>query len=61
MKKIRIIELLHTIRANLVAFLSIAMFVCLGVGLFLGIQWTGLAVQSAAKLRRCAATFGAGV
>ena len=48
MKKIRIIELLHTIRANLVAFLSIAMFVCLGVGLFLGIQWTGLAVQSAA-------------
>ena len=39
MKRIRLVELLAEIKSNLVAFLSIAMFVGLGIGLFLGIQW----------------------
>ncbi|MBR3226539.1 MAG: hypothetical protein IKF78_14590 [Atopobiaceae bacterium] len=47
MKRIRIIEILANIKANLVAFLSIAMFVCLGVGLFLGIQWGAVALRNA--------------
>ena len=45
MKRIRLIELLAEIKANLVPFLSIAMFVGLGVGLFLGIQWGGVAIR----------------
>ena len=40
-KSIRFTELFATIRANAVAFASISMFVCLGVALFLGIQWWG--------------------
>ena len=39
MKGIRITEILSEIRANLVAFISIAMFVCLGVAMFLGVTW----------------------
>ena len=38
MKKTRLIELLAHIRATLVSFLSIVMFVALGVGVFLGIR-----------------------
>lgn len=49
MKRIRLVELLATIRANFVAFLSIAMFVCLGVGLFLGIEWGAVALRGAAQ------------
>ena len=44
MKRIRLIELLAEIKANAVAFFSIMMFVCLGIGLFLGIQWGGVAL-----------------
>lgn len=43
-KSIRFTELFATIRANAVAFASISMFVCLGVALFLGIQWGGRAL-----------------
>ena len=48
MKGIKLTELLSEIKANLVAFVSIAMFVCLGIGLFLGIQWGGEAIGRAA-------------
>lgn len=47
MKKIRWVELFANIRVNLVAFLSISMFVALGVGLFLGIQWGAVALKNA--------------
>ena len=47
MKKIRIIELLANIRSNIIAFFSISMFVCLGIGLFLGIQWGAVALRNA--------------
>lgn len=47
MKGIRLIELWANIKANIVAFLSIAMFVSLGVGLFLGIQWGAAALRNA--------------
>ena len=49
MKPIRLIELLAEIRANFVAFFSVLMFVCLGVGLFLGIQWSGQALGDASE------------
>ena len=49
MKNIKLVELLSEIKANLVAFVSIAMFVCLGIGLFLGIQWGGEAISIAAE------------
>ena len=49
MKGIRAIELLSEIKANLVAFISIAMFVALGIGLFLGIQWGGVAIRDVAN------------
>ena len=45
MKRIRIVELLAEIKANLVPFISVCMFVCLGIGLFLGIQWGGVAMS----------------
>ncbi|MDO4806954.1 MAG: hypothetical protein Q4A07_06875 [Coriobacteriales bacterium] len=48
MKGIRFIELWANIKANIVAFLSIAMFVCLGIGLFLGIQWGAVALRNTA-------------
>lgn len=49
MKGIKLTELLAEIKANLVAFISIAMFVCLGIGLFLGIQWGGEAIGNVAE------------
>lgn len=49
MKKIRLVELIANIKVNLVAFLSISMFVALGVGLFLGIQWGATALQKASQ------------
>ncbi|MBR3327187.1 MAG: hypothetical protein IKG22_07685, partial [Atopobiaceae bacterium] len=49
MKRIRLEELLANIRVNLVAFLSIALFVCLGVGLFMGLRWGGIAVRTATQ------------
>ena len=49
MKRIRIIELLAEIRANLVAFISIAMFVALGMALFLGIHWGSVASTHAVQ------------
>ena len=49
MKNIKLVELLSEIKANLVAFVSIAMFVCLGIGLFLGIQWGGEAIARIAE------------
>ena len=48
MKRIRVVELLANIKANFVAFLSIAMFVALGIGLFLGIEWGAVALRNAA-------------
>lgn len=48
MKRIRLIELWANIRTNAVAFLSITMFVSLGVGLFLGIGWGASALKLAA-------------
>ena len=47
MKRIRVVELLANIKANFVAFLSIAMFVALGIGLFLGIEWGAVALRNA--------------
>ena len=47
MKRIRIIELFAEIKANLVAFLSVSMFVGLGLALFLGIQWGAEALKNA--------------
>lgn len=49
MKGIRFVELLANIKANLVAFFSISMFVCLGIGLFLGIHWGSVALRDAAQ------------
>lgn len=46
MKHIRLTEILVEIKTNIVAFFSITMFVCLGVGLFLGIQWGGTAIRN---------------
>lgn len=47
MKGIRVTELFATIKVNIVAFFSISMFVCLGVALFLGIQWGSQALGKA--------------
>ena len=49
MKPIRLVEILSNIKANIVAFVSISMFVCLGIGLFVGIQWSSDAVRQAAQ------------
>lgn len=49
MKRIRMIELLAEIKVNVVAFVSVCMFVCLGIGLFYGIQWGGMAMKKAAE------------
>ena len=48
MKGIRVVELLAEIKANLVSFISISVFVCLGVALFLGIQWGASALRGEA-------------
>lgn len=50
MKKTQFIELLANIRATLVSFLSIVMFVLLGVGLFLGIRGSALSLAQAAQM-----------
>ena len=49
MKRIRIEELLAEVKANIVPFFSVCMFVCLGIGLFLGIQWGGVAMSRAVE------------
>ena len=48
MKPTQITELLANIKATFVSFFSILMFVALGVGIFLGISWSGPALQEAA-------------
>ncbi len=45
MKRTQIIELLNNIRVTWVSFVSIVMFVALGIGLFCGLTWTGQALQ----------------
>ena len=49
MKKTRLIELLAHIRATLVSFLSIVMFVALGVGVFLGIRGSAVSLEQSAE------------
>ena len=49
MKKTRLIELLAHIRATLVSFLSIVMFVALGVGVFLGIRASAVSLEQSAE------------
>ncbi|MBQ3301752.1 MAG: hypothetical protein IJH04_06385, partial [Eggerthellaceae bacterium] len=49
MKPTQITELLANIRNTFVSFFSILMFVALGVGIFVGIQWTSPALQDAAE------------
>lgn len=44
MKKTQIIDLFANIRATFVSFFSIAMFVALGVSVFLGLQWGAAAL-----------------
>ena len=43
MKKTHLIDLLMSIKTTRVAFISIIMFVMLGIGVFLGFSWTGSA------------------
>ncbi|MBQ9006017.1 MAG: ABC transporter permease, partial [Atopobiaceae bacterium] len=49
MKKSQFVELLANIKATLVSFFSIVMFVALGVGLFLGIHGSARALEDAAN------------
>lgn len=51
MKKTQLIDLLTTIRGTLVSFVAITMFVALGVGLFLGIDWVGKSMYGTANLQ----------
>ena len=48
MKRTQLTELLANIKATFVSFFSILMFVALGVGVFVGISWSGPALQVAA-------------
>ena len=48
MKPTQITELLANIRATIVSFFSILMFVALGAAVFFGISWSAPALQSAA-------------
>ena len=48
MKPTQITELFANIKGTFVSFFSILMFVALGVGIFLGISWSGPALQEAA-------------
>lgn len=48
MRGIRLTELLQEIRANLVPFLSIVMFICLGIGFYMGIDWASWAIANTA-------------
>ena len=45
MKKTQIIELFNNIKSGLVSFVAIVIFVLLGVALFLGIGWSGKALD----------------
>ena len=49
MKKTQFIELIAHVRATLVSFLSIVMFVALGVGVFLGIRGSARALERSAE------------
>jgi hypothetical protein len=49
MKRIHWIELFAEIRANAVSLVSIELFVCLGIGLFCGIEWCGVALCNEAQ------------
>ena len=49
MKKTQFIELLAHIKATLVSFLSIVMFVALGVGVFLGIRGSAYSLERSAE------------
>jgi hypothetical protein len=49
MRSTRATEILANIKVNLVAFLSIAMFVGLGLAVFLGIQWGATALETAVQ------------
>lgn len=51
MKQSQLVELLANIKATLVSFFSIVMFVMLGVGLYLGIRGSALSLESAAELK----------
>lgn len=48
LKRTQFLELLHNIGKTWVSFFSIVMFVALGVGIFLGIMWSGKSVEVAA-------------
>lgn len=47
MKRIYVIELFANIRATIISFLSIAMFVAMGIAAFLGLRWGGTALSRA--------------
>lgn len=49
MKKTQRRDLITTIKGTFVSFFSILMFVALGVGVFLGINWSGMALRKAAQ------------
>lgn len=46
MKKTQFLELFCNIKATLVSFLSIVMFVALGIGLYSGLCWTGQSLEN---------------
>ena len=48
MERIKLEELRAEIKANIVPFFSITMFVCLGIALFVGIHWSGVALRTTA-------------
>ena len=47
MKRMQLTELFADIKASLASFISILMFVALGMGIFLGISWAGPALHTA--------------
>ncbi len=44
MKKTHFIDLLHTIKKTMVSFVSIFIFMCLGIAIFNGIGWSGISL-----------------
>ena len=48
MKRTQLLELLCNIKATWVSFISIVMFVALGIGLYAGLCWTGQSIENAA-------------
>lgn len=50
MTRTSFIELFHNIRKTKVAFISILVFVALGVGIFLGVSWVGSALLNSCEL-----------